>query len=250
MTFNIDIKKIILADQNGTRTILENLDFKLTPGKIYSILGKNGSGKSTLIKSLTMLLNKSSYHIDGTVLWNGENIFTMTEERLLKLRQKEIRYVLQDLTNNFDPLKKLKYYFDNSGFDQNNIEQQLKSFLLPEFKTISKLHSYEISGGMAQRLSLLLALLPDPQLLILDEPTSAVDYTNVNLIKLQLKDFIKSNGSVLIVTQDIAFAKAASDEIAFLQNGCLSQFVNKDSFFDFKDETNYSGFLNSYNELQ
>lgn len=250
MTFNIDIKKIILADQNGIRTILENLDFKLTPGKIYSILGKNGSGKSTLIKSLTMLLNKNSYYIDGNVLWNGENIFTMTEERLLKLRQKEIRYVLQDLTNNFDPLKKIRYYFDNSGFDQNNIEQQLKSFLLPEFKTISKLHSYEISGGMAQRLSLLLALLPDPQLLILDEPTSAVDYTNVNLIKLKLKDYVKANGSVLIVTQDIAFAKAVSDEIAFLQSGCLSQFVNKDSFFDFKDETNYSGFLNSYNELR
>lgn len=250
MTFNIDIKKIILADQNGIRTILENLDFKLTPGKIYSILGKNGSGKSTLIKSLTMLLNKNSYYIDGNVLWNGENIFTMTEERLLKLRQKEIRYVLQDLTNNFDPLKKIRYYFDNSGFDQNNIAKQLKSFLLPEFKTISKLHSYEISGGMAQRLSLLLALLPDPQLLILDEPTSAVDYTNVNLIKLKLKDYVKANGSVLIVTQDIAFAKAVSDEIAFLQNGCLSQFVNKDSFFDFKDETNYSGFLNSYNELR
>jgi ABC-type glutathione transport system ATPase component len=250
MNFRVDIKKIILTDQTGSRDILKNINFKLEYGNIYTILGKNGSGKSTLIKSFTTLLDKKAYQVDGSVFWNEENIFLMNYERLIKLRQKEIRYVLQDLTNNFDPLKKLKYYFDSSGFKQDIIFEQLKNFLLPDYNTISRLHSYEISGGMAQRVSFLFALLPNPQLLILDEPTSAVDYTNVNLIKLKLKDFVKDNGSVLIVTQDVNFAKDISDKIAFLDNGSLSEFTTTNLFFRESEENVYSGFLKSFNELQ
>ena len=146
--------------------------------------------------------------------------------RLLDLRKREIKYVLQDLTNNYDPLKKLKYYFDISGFDEKAIPIHLQSFLLPDYQTISNLHSYEISGGMAQRLSLMFAMLSNPKLLILDEPTSAIDYANINLIKLKLMDFKKTGGSVLIVTQDINFAKEISDQIAFLQDGEVSEFIN------------------------
>jgi ABC-type glutathione transport system ATPase component len=249
MTFKVDIKKIILMDQNGSRTILQNLNFNLTSGRIYTILGKNGSGKSTLIKSLTSLLDRKTYRIEGSAFWNNQNIFLMDYERLLKLRQSEIRYLLQDLTNNFDPLKKLKYYFDNSGVDQKIISSQIKEFLLPEYEIISQLHPYEISGGMAQRISFLLALLPNPQLLILDEPTSAVDYMNVNLVKLKLEDFSKNDGTVLIVTQDINFAKDISDDIAFLQNGLLSDFASKDLFFKNNKDNVYSSFLKSYYEL-
>ncbi len=249
MNFNVYIKKINLVDKSGTRTVLRNLHFALEPGKVYTILGKNGSGKSTLIKSLTMLLDKIVYHTEGTVFWNGENILSMNEERLLKLRQKEIRYVLQDLTNSFDPLKKLEYYFDNSGIDEKIISEKLKSFLLSDYNIISRLHSYEISGGMAQRLSLLIALLPGPNLLILDEPTSAIDYTNINLVKLKLKEFISSGNCSLIVTQDISFAKEVSDEIAFLKNGTLTKFKPVDVFFD-DDNDIYSDFLKSYKELK
>lgn len=246
----VDIKKISLIDKIHSKTIVEDISFYLNPGKIFTILGKNGSGKSTLIKSLTMLLDRRIYSTLGSVYWNSENIFQMNNERLLNLKKKEIRYVLQDLTNNFDPLKKLKYYFDKTGFSAEQISMQLKSFLLPDYDSISKLHSYEISGGMAQRLSLLLALLPKPKLIILDEPTSAVDYTNINLIKLKLKEFVATDSFALIVTQDIAFAKEVSDEIAFLQNGKLSEFVSTDSFFNLKSEDIHAGFLKSYYELE
>lgn len=246
----VDIKKISLIDKINSKTIVQDISFDLNPGKIFTILGKNGSGKSTLIKSLTMLLDRRIYSTQGSAFWNGENIFQMSNERLLNLRKKEIRYVLQDLTNNFDPLKKLKYYFDKTGFSIEQISMQLKSFLLSDYDSISKLHSYEISGGMAQRLSLLLALLPKPKLIILDEPTSAVDYTNINLIKLKLKEFVTTESFALIVTQDIAFAKEVSDEIAFLQNGKLSEFDSTDSFFNPTDENIHAGFLKSYHELE
>ena len=97
-----------LNNKIESRELLKNIQFTLSGKKIYTILGKNGSGKSTLIKSLTCLLNEELYIVNGNVLWFDENIFEMKYDRLIKLRRNEIKYVLQDLTNNFDPLKKLK----------------------------------------------------------------------------------------------------------------------------------------------
>ena len=102
------------------------INFTLNERKIYTILGKNGSGKSTLIKSLTGLLNNNVYKVNGNVFWFDENIFEMESSRLLALRKKEIKYVLQDLTNNFDPLKKLKYYFEKSELGEKAISTKLK----------------------------------------------------------------------------------------------------------------------------
>lgn len=250
MMLKVDIEKIILNNNNVSRELLCNINFTLSDKRVYTILGKNGSGKSTLIKSLTSLLNKDVYKVDGKVFWYSENIFKMDSARLLELRKKEIKYVLQDLNNNFDPLKKLKYYFDNSGNDEKSISTLLKSFLLPDYQTISKLHSYEISGGMAQRVSLMLAMIANPKLLILDEPTSAIDYANINLIKLKLMDFKQIGGTVLIVTQDINFAKEISDEIAFLNDNKLSEFMVSSVFFNTAYQKPYTGFLQSFNELQ
>jgi ABC-type glutathione transport system ATPase component len=245
----VDIKNISRNTHNDKIIVLNDIHFNISAGKVYTILGKNGTGKSTLIKSLTNLLNKNVFDVVGNVFWDNENIFSMDETRLLKLRRNEIRYVLQDLTNNFDPLKKLKYYFDTSGFNEDTISKQLKEFLLPDYKTISNLYPYEISGGMAQRVSLMLAFLPNPKLLILDEPTSAIDYTNINLLKLKLSEFTSNGNCTLIVTQDISFAKVVSDEVAFLSNGTLTSFQSKDLFFN--DVNNvYTQFLNSYEQLK
>ena len=168
---------------------------------------------------------------------------------MILIRKNEIRYVLQDLTNNFDPLKNIKYYFDISGLSEEPISKQLKELLLPDYKTISQLYPYEISGGMAQRLSFLFAILPKPKLIILDEPTSAIDYTNINLIKLKLDEHISLGNSALIVTQDIQFAERISDEIAFLANQTLTEFRTKESFFTAPDPS-YLKFIETYNELK
>ena len=245
-----NINKVILTNNNADREVLRNINFSISNNMIYSVLGKNGSGKSTLIKSLTGLLNSDLYKVDGKVLWFDENIFEMKKVRLLSLRKTEIKYVMQDLTWNFDPLKTIKYYFDYTGFKEKSISLQLKSFLLPDYQIISNLHSYELSGGMAQRISLLIALLSNPKLLILDEPTSAIDYANINLIKLKLLEFKKTGGSVLIVTQDIDFAKEISDKIAFLHDNKLSEFIEIVDFFKDSGLSLHNTFLQSYKELQ
>ncbi len=250
MTLSVNIKKVILLGKNDSKTILNDLIFNLPPGQIYTILGKNGSGKSTLIKSLTNLLDRNVFSIIGSVHFDNTNLLKLQEDELQLIRKRFIRYVLQDLNNNFDPLKIFGYYFNLLKLEKKDLESFLADFLLPDYNKISSMHTYEISGGMAQRLSLMLALVANPKILILDEPTSAVDYINMNLIKLKLKEFTDKLNSVLLVTHDLNFAKSISDKIAFLQNGNLSGFFNPEEIFKTKSEIPFGDLINSFYELQ
>jgi len=232
----VNIENITISNNNNTHLLLKNINFELSEGKIYTILGKNGTGKSTLIKSLTKLLNENIFNVGGNIIWDNKNISDCDADVLLQIRKNEIRYVFQDAANSFDPLKTFRYYFDNPLANKNEIDELLEYFLLPDYNEISRLYSYEVSGGMAQRLSMILALLAEPQLIILDEPTSGIDYAISNLLLLKIKKFTKEeNKIVLIVTHDIIFAQKVSDELAFLSDGTLSQFNAKDEFFEKQD---------------
>lgn len=245
---NVDINSVSLFSEGKKTILLQDIAFSIEKGKIFTILGKNGSGKSTLIKSLTNLL-PSEYKIDGKVIFNENNLLSCTAEKLMEVRRHNIRYVFQDAVNSFDPLKKIKYYFDLSNVSPLRIEELLLYFLLPEYKKLSGLHSYELSGGMAQRLLIVLALLANPDLLILDEPTSGVDYAVMNLILLKIKNFVRDNDkSVLIVTQDINFAIKSSDYMSYLSDGTLSQFFSTDELINSPDD-NVKKLIDSFREI-
>lgn len=247
----VNIDNISIHNDPDELQLLKSINFELFKSKIYTILGKNGSGKSTLIKSLTGLLNKNLFTIKGKVIFDKNDILTCGVEKLREIRLNKIRYVFQDSVNSFDPLKTFKYYFDSSNIDRKLINEQLEYFLLPDYDDTSTLYPYEVSGGMAQRLALVIALLANPQLLILDEPTSGIDYTIANLLLLRLQEFTqKENGTALIVTHDIGFAEKISDELAFLTKGTITGFCSKHDFFKKNDIEHLSSFINAYKEIQ
>ncbi len=220
-----DISKISILNSNEENILLKNISFNLDPNVIYTILGENGSGKSTLIKSLTLLPDRRFFRIDGKIFWNGKNLFEASEEELIMLRKNQIRYVFQDCINSFDPLKRISYYFDWMVEDKQQLNELLKYFNLPEQTELGKLYPYELSGGMAQRIAIVLAAIVKPKLLILDEPTSAADTAVINLLIHFLRDYVSDgNNSVLIVTQDLLFAEKVSDMIAEIKNHTLTEF--------------------------
>ena len=224
LMLHIELDSVTIIDDDKRRLLLSDININIERGKIYTILGKNGTGKSTLIKSITRLLS-DTYLVKGSVEFNGIDLLSTTELNLRQVRRKNIRYVFQDTINSLDPLKKIKYYFDISNVSPLKIEELLLFFQLPSYKNISGLHSYELSGGMSQRLLIVLALLANPDLLILDEPTSGVDYVQMNLILLKMQNFVRDKDkSVLIVTQDINFAMKISDCLAYLSDGRLTKF--------------------------
>ena len=247
----VQIKEITIKTPAQNRVLLNDAFFDISENQIFTILGKNGSGKSTFAKSITKLLDEGYYSVYGSVYFNEKDIFSLSIEELLKLRQDKIKYVFQDAMNSFDHLKKLKYYFDLIVKDKNEIDDLLSYFLLPESEKLFKMYPYEVSGGMAQRISFVLALLSKPELIILDEPTSSIDSAIANLFLLKLKEFAKQNkNSVLLITQDILFAEKVSDKIAYLSNNRLSVFYNVKDFLNKKDDPLLIDFLEANNQIK
>ena len=247
---DISIKNLWLKNRDGCKIILKDISFVLPANNIYTIVGKNGSGKSTLIKSLSGLLDKRFYTIEGQILFNSKNIISLNQNELLEFRREKIKYVFQDAVNSFDHLKKIGYYFKKLVKDSGETENLLNYFLLPEPGKLFAMYPYEVSGGMAQRISLVLTLLTHPEIIILDEPTSGIDAPIANLVLLKLKEFASTDSnSVLLVTQDMLFAKRISDQISFLKDGNLTDFLSVPEFFNNIINENLDSFLNSYSEV-
>ena len=259
----VDLKNLSLQ---GKEAILTNVEFEMRKNSIFTIIGANGSGKTTLIKALTGLLNPRFYSVTGKVMFEGKDILSLDYNNLIQLRRNKIKYVFQDAVNCFDHLKKFEYYFYRLSKDVNEIDPLLEYFLLPRFSELGNLYPYEVSGGMAQRINFVLALLAHPQIIILDEPTSGIDLAISNLFLLKLREFISEDfnpgisHSALLVTHDLEFAKKVSDEVAFLSNGKLSRFYPCKDFFnsngkeipeisDMLTDGKQNSFLDSYRQL-
>ena len=246
MKFTVNIKELKLSTSTEEKVLLNDIFFNLSEKCIYTILGKNGSGKSTLIKSLAGLLDKRFYSVKGSIVADNIDITTATEDELISIRREKIKYVFQDATNSFDPLRKLGYYFKRFGLDKDESEKLLGYFLLPRLNELGQMYPYELSGGMAQRFSFVVSLLMNPELLILDEPTSGIDPAIANLFLLKIKEFIsEEKKNVLLVTQDIEFAKSAGGFTAHIRDGVLSPFQPNEEYFSSEEIL----FKNSWEEL-
>ncbi|MCK9425022.1 MAG: ATP-binding cassette domain-containing protein [Ignavibacteriaceae bacterium] len=245
----INIKSVCLFEQAGKRILLRNVAFAMEEQNIYTILGKNGEGKSTLLKSVTNLLDENVFSSEGSVEFEGVDLLLLSQNRLAEFRKAKIQYVLQDPVNSFDPLKKIGYYFNLYSFEENEIKKEFDFFNLPEPTKIFQLYPYEVSGGMAQRIALILALLKKPKFLLLDEPTSGIDNETIFLTKERLKKFVlQNNAAILVITQDLSFAENFTDFISYLDGGNLSEFVSFKDFFDVESGS-IKNFLNAYKQL-
>jgi len=232
----VEIDKIGIYRNNSVETILSNCLMEIMPGKVYILTGTNGSGKSTFAFAITGLLNKNTHFTEGSVLFNGIDMLNCPLETMQKIRKTEIKYVFQDPVNAFNPLKKFDYYFTLTDAGLKEIENLLDFFLLPPYNKIRGLYPYEVSVGMAQRISIILALLVKPKLIVMDEPNSALDLTSSNLLMQIVKEYKNSSASFLIITQDILFAQKTGDEFFIVENKTVSPFLKDESLLVFPEK--------------
>jgi ABC-type glutathione transport system ATPase component len=247
----VNIHAVRKKDKPEKPEILNNISFQITPGNIYSITGRNGSGKTTLLKTLSALADKRYFEVSGKVYFKDKELLNCNEEHLVSIRKKEIKFVFQDPVLSLNPLKKLKYYFKTLEHDLIILDNLLNEFHLPSRDKLNKMYSYELSGGMAQRLLLVLALSAGPELILLDEPNSGIDEETSVLISGVLKRYTKQkDASILMVTQDIDFALQMSDYFGFLSRGLFSGFMSREEFLNpVEEESELSEFIAAYKRV-
>jgi len=220
--FDIKINNISLSQSSGEKTILSECFFKIENGKTYILTGSNGSGKTTLSFALTGLLNSNIFKVNGSVLYNGINILNSDKVIVNDIRKNKIKYVFQDPVNAFDPLKKFSYYVELLNLEIAEIKKLLNYFMLPSYDEIENLYPHELSVGMAQRLALIIAFASNPELIVMDEPNSALDLVTTSLLTAKIKEFSTAGSSVLIITQDIQFAESLEGIPLLLSEGRIS----------------------------
>ena len=249
----IDIENLNLYyKKNNQNKILQNINFYLCENEIVSIIGESGSGKTTLAKYIMGLDRDITISKVKKFTINNIDINDNISE-FNQLYGNKISMVLQDPVMSLNPTlkigKQLKILFKEKYKNINdieinkNIEKLFEEVNLNNYKEIIKKYPAELSGGMNQRINIALSIIKEPEILIMDEPTSAIDSDNrVNLVELIKKIQQKRKISIIFITHDLILSKKIADRIIVMQNGrIVEESYKKDEEFDFKD--NYTKML-------
>ena len=212
--------------------ILKNIVCDIPKNRVTVVIGQSGCGKSTFLKSINRIVEEEGGRLSGEICINGSNILNMPKEIL----RKQVGLVFQTpvifpFSVKKNMLYPLNYHYKLNGNEKlERITHYLKlAGLYDEVKGNLNMHAAKLSGGQQQRLSIARCLCIEPDILMLDEPCSALDIGNTMLIErllLKLKQFF----TIIIVTHNLSQAKRLADSVLFMDNGELIE-ANDNSIF-------------------
>lgn len=220
--------------KDGMLVAIENVNLSLEKGKILGIVGESGSGKSQLAFSLMRLLRTPGKIMDGEIIFEGENILAFSEEDMRRKRGCEISMIFQDPMAALDPVytvgeQMLEVLMVHSSLGKKDAYekcfQMLKNVGIINPKQCLASYPFELSGGMCQRVMIAMALLGKPDLLIADEPTTALDVTiQAQILDLLQKQCARRDMSVILITHDLAVVSEVTDYIAVMYLGKILEY--------------------------
>lgn len=228
----LQLKEIDYSYSKYTVPVLRNLSLSIHQGEWLSIVGANGTGKSTLLKVMSGLLKPQH----GSVRLNGKRVKKIEPELIHYLPQNPKLFFLQDtLRKEFDLLA-----------ERHKIEDAEKriAVLLEEFNLthLQERHPYDLSGGELQKAALLGALLTQPSVLLIDEPTKGLDPESKKVYGNLIASFVERGVTVVMVTHDIEFAATYSSRCSMLFQGSITSLESTRDFFS--DNTYYTTVMN------
>ncbi|PSM17562.1 ABC transporter ATP-binding protein [Nitratireductor sp. StC3] len=212
-------------------TIVDDVSLKLEKSKVLGLIGESGAGKSTIGLS-AMGYGRGGVRITGgEVILNGRDILKGGLGGLRRLRGREVCYVAQSAAAAFNPAHKLMDQVVEAALLHGTAARAeaekrainlFRKLSLPNPETIGERYPHQVSGGQLQRVMTAMALCPEPDLIVFDEPTTALDVTTQIDVLAAIKDAIQDTGvAALYITHDLAVVAQVSDEIMVLRNGKL-----------------------------
>lgn len=218
----------------GGKPVIQDISFQMQPGEILGIVGESGSGKSTILKAAMGLLGTGGTVTKGDIYYKGKNVTEAKPGELRDLRGPEMGMIFQNTGASLCPIRSIEdQLFEAVQQHENAARQEIRERALELFETlrlphgerILKSYPFELSGGMNQRVGIVLAMVLKPALLLADEPTSALDVTvQAQVVKEMLKIREAYGTAIAIVTHNIGVVEHMADKVAVMYQGRLVEY--------------------------
>ena len=236
-----DLHTTFSTDQGGVVRAVNGVSFNLEPGKILGIVGESGSGKSVTAYSIMRILSENGGITGGQVLYKGQDITKWSEKQMQAFRGKCCSIIFQDPMTSLNPVFTIgNQLMEDITLHTDRNKEQAKARAIEMLSLVGinepekriKQYPYELSGGMRQRVMIAMALACEPDILIADEPTTALDVTIQAQILELMQDLQKKLGmAIIIVTHDLGVIASMCDEIIVMYGGRVCERGTADDIF-------------------
>jgi peptide/nickel transport system ATP-binding protein len=244
IVLQVEDLSIIYRSPRGDVKATNNVSFQLRRGETMALIGESGSGKTTLSLSLIRMLPNSAQIKQGKILYTRDgvtrNVLTLSDKDIRRFRWADCAMVFQGAQNVFNPVLRLRQQFaDTAAAHGQTNKEWIKNRTLELLRLVRldpqrvyEAYPHELSGGMRQRSLLALGVMLDPQVVILDEPTTALDILTQRAIIDVLEDMQKKlNLSIIFISHDLALAAEMADRIATMYAGEIVEEGTVDDIF-------------------
>jgi microcin C transport system ATP-binding protein len=223
-------------------TLVNNLSFTVNKGEIFAIVGESGSGKSlTALSILNLLKANGIFNTSGQIEFSENNLLDLSEDKMRKIRGGKISMIFQDPMTSLNPLHTIGKQLSEAltlhqKLHKDKVKDKIKKLLkqveLEHFKSRLDAYPHELSGGQRQRIMIAMALANHPQILIADEPTTALDVTvQHQILKLIRKLRDEVGLTVILISHDLTIVKNIADKVLVLKKGDFQEFAKTQEIF-------------------
>ncbi|HBT88479.1 ABC transporter ATP-binding protein [Desulfobacter sp.] len=234
---------VAFRTDHGEVLAVDDVGFELTSGQVLGIAGESGCGKSVTALSLMRLLPKPVSKIkEGEILFKGQNLLDLPLDAMRKIRGKKISMIFQEPMTALNPVhtvgrqicESYSLHFPGMGAKAKNIAstQMLEKVGIPDARQVMKKYPHQLSGGMRQRVMIGMALACEPDILIADEPTTALDVT----VQAQIMDLIFQfrdtiGMAVILITHDLGLIAENCDKVVVMYAGTVAESASVKTLF-------------------
>lgn len=234
----LKVSNLCVSLKQSACPIVKNVSFTLREGTALAVVGESGSGKTMTCKSIMQLLNPKTFAVSGSIRYRETELLSMGKKEIRALCGSKIAMIVQNPMTAFDPTAKIGAQVVETITAHQRISKKdaydlgilaLERMNLPRCGQLMNSYPFTLSGGMLQRIVIALSLIHEPEIIIADEATTALDVKNQNMVLEELEKMKQSGIGLLLVTHDFGVAAKLADDVIVMREG---EIIERGTIYD------------------